>query len=103
MIVTLLSLHIAYMIWNFLGKWRLWNPEQENPLSQEDELWNDIVFSSAAEYIENETTDTPELDEMTKQTSSMGETTVVSNPTSKSTTLDLAEFSCKPCGRVLGR
>ena len=89
--------------WNFLGKWRLWNPEQENPLSQEDELWNDIVFSSAAEYIENETTDTPELDEMTKHTSSMGETPVVSNPTSKCTTLDLAEFSCKPCGRVLGR
>ena len=91
--------------WNFIGKWRLWNPEQENPLSQEDELWNDIVFSSAAEYIENETTeDTPDLDEMTKQTtSSVVETTVVSNSISKSTTVDLAEFSCKPCSRVLGR
>ena len=41
---------------------------------------------------------------MTKQTtSSVVETTVVSNSISKSTTVDLAEFSCKPCSRVLGR
>ena len=75
------------------SKWRLWNPEQENQLSQEDELWNDIVFSSAAEYIENETSN-PALVDMDKE---------IPSESNFSTNFDSAEFACKPCGRVLGR
>ena len=75
-------------------KWRLWNPEQENELSQEDELWNDIVFSSAAEFIAHETAD-PAAD------AAAATVTYGNIPDKKST--DSSEYFCKPCGRVLGR
>ncbi len=68
-------------------KWRLWNPDQEN-LSQ-DELWNDI-FSSAAEYIANDTD--PTLMEMSSMNLSTNhESDVTGEP----------EHFCKPCGRSL--
>ena len=70
-------------------KWRLWNPEQESQISQ-DELWNDI-FSSAAEYIESETSD-PTLMELSTSTQV--------NPIQKRSE-NASRYYCKPCNRPL--
>ena len=76
------------------ARWRLWNPEQENQLAPDD-LWADIVFSSAAEYIaDEEANDSARLEEIENSIGQVDDQNNVKE-------VEDPNLFCQPCNRSL--
>ena len=75
-------------------RWRLWQPEQEGQMN--DELWTDLVFSSAAEYIAYEEAAQEEVSSHAVADNALSNGDMEGSPSEGS-----LPHHCQPCKRSL--